>query len=308
MKIQLIIVFNHRYDANIPVLANYYKQKFSGIKFLVPGYDGSRKDVIDVHRYVSFNFAGYFEEGYKRYRSDEADYYMFLADDALLNPRYDEKTVSDILLENRAKAYITDIQPCNRKNGIGWYHAVFMNLPFVIGRENLLKFVPDYKTALKKANDFFGSYPESFSDEFYVDASSREEYKKRRYKAIFDTANINGNKIIYPLAGGWSDIVVVHKSIIHDFVRLCGIFSSMHFFCEIAIPTALMLLCERNEIIKLSDLTKNSGISQEVLWKDDRIKLVDKYKGKLVDLIKDFSDKKLLVHPIKLSQWDVNGI
>ena len=95
MKLQLIIVFNHRYDMNISVLKKYYETKFKKIKFLVPGYDGDRDDVIPVFRYLSFNFAGFFEEGFDRY-CDDSDYYMFLADDALLNPKFDENLISKI--------------------------------------------------------------------------------------------------------------------------------------------------------------------------------------------------------------------
>lgn len=307
MKLQLIIVFNHRYDMNIPVLKKYYETKFKKIKFLVPGYGGDRDDVIPVFRYLSFNFAGFFEEGFDGY-CDDSDYYMFLADDALLNPKFDENLIVDMLLSGGKKAYITDIQPCNRKNGIGWYHAVFMNLPFRNKCDKFMKYIPEYEMALHKANNFFGHYSEEYKDDFYIDVSSREEYKKQRYRDIFESTKVNGNKIAYPLAGGWSDLVIVHKSIIKQFSRLCGIFSSMHFFCEIAIPTAIMLLCERKEVTKLSDVNSIYGLTQDVLWKDDRENLLNRYDGKLINLVKDYSEKKLLIHPIKLSQWDKTGI
>ena len=307
-NIQLVIVFNHRYDANIPFLKKYYSNKFNNLKIIMPFYDGEDRDVIPVKRNVSFNFAGFFCEGYNGYVNDESDYYMFLADDALLNPSFGQDEVFNTLLCGGKKVYITEVKPCNGKNGISWYHSVFMNLPFRNKKDEVLNFIPDFDAALQKAKSYFGDYQECFTKEFYVDDTTRAEYKKQRYRDIFEATKVNGDKIPYPLAGGWSDIVIVHKSILKDFVKLCGIFSSMHMFCEIAIPTALMLLCERDEVCTLSKLKREFGMCQEVLWGDDRKAIVDRYEGDLSKLIQDFSKNKILIHPIKISQWNVSEI
>lgn len=43
--IALVIIHNHRYDANIPRLDEIYKSRFSHIFHLVPFYDGNYVEV-----------------------------------------------------------------------------------------------------------------------------------------------------------------------------------------------------------------------------------------------------------------------
>src|SRR5438309_2566399 len=56
-KAALIIVFNHRYDKNIPLLETLYEGRFSNIYYLVPFYDGEKENVIPVYE-NSFRFQG----------------------------------------------------------------------------------------------------------------------------------------------------------------------------------------------------------------------------------------------------------
>ena len=42
-NVALIIVFNHRYDKNIPLLESIYEGRFSSIYHLVPFYDGDKE-------------------------------------------------------------------------------------------------------------------------------------------------------------------------------------------------------------------------------------------------------------------------
>ena len=47
-KTGLVIIFNHRYEKNLPKLRKIYGNKFSEIRFLMPFYIGGEKDVISV--------------------------------------------------------------------------------------------------------------------------------------------------------------------------------------------------------------------------------------------------------------------
>lgn len=55
-KIALLIIYNHRYDKNIPILDKIYEGRFSYVYHVVPFYDGDRENVIAVYEnsYVLF--------------------------------------------------------------------------------------------------------------------------------------------------------------------------------------------------------------------------------------------------------------
>lgn len=45
-RVGLIIIFNHKYNGNLPLLRKLYSSRFSYIRFLSPFYEGSDKDVL----------------------------------------------------------------------------------------------------------------------------------------------------------------------------------------------------------------------------------------------------------------------
>ncbi|HTD94780.1 MAG TPA: hypothetical protein VK644_13240, partial [Chitinophagaceae bacterium] len=88
----LVIVFNHRYDKNIPVLERMYSGRFRHIYFLVPFYDGAHPNVIPVYESSNF-FQSYFAQGFHRFFREEFTHYIFLGDDCVLNPSITESNV-----------------------------------------------------------------------------------------------------------------------------------------------------------------------------------------------------------------------
>src|SRR5882672_7140544 len=92
VKACLIIVFNHRYDKNIPVLEKIYSGRFSHIYFLVPFYNGDHPNVIPVYE-SSHYFQSFFAQGYSRFFSEEFTHYIFLGDDCILHPSINENNI-----------------------------------------------------------------------------------------------------------------------------------------------------------------------------------------------------------------------
>ena len=88
-KACLIIVFNHRYDKNIPVLEKIYSSNFSTIYFLVPFYNGEHPNVIPVYESSNF-FQSFFAQGYARFFNEKFTHYIFTGDDCILNPSVNE--------------------------------------------------------------------------------------------------------------------------------------------------------------------------------------------------------------------------
>ena len=44
----LAVVFNHRFEQNLPLLRALYRGRFSTVRFLVPFYRGDDPDVVPV--------------------------------------------------------------------------------------------------------------------------------------------------------------------------------------------------------------------------------------------------------------------
>ena len=76
-KICFIIVFNHRFDTNIEILEDIYKNRFENIYFIVPFYNGNRKDVITVYE-SSYNFSGYYAQALEKIYDDRYTHYVLL--------------------------------------------------------------------------------------------------------------------------------------------------------------------------------------------------------------------------------------
>ena len=168
----------------------------------------------------------------------------------------------------------------------------------------------NYDEALKKFEEFFQKkYPENYTKDFFGDPNEPGGnligswnnadgfYNVAKRFLIFE--NINSYHIPYPMARGMSDIFCIDKKSLFEFSRLCGIFSAMNLFVEIAIPTAVVLMFRRDEVIFFPD----EGIS--FLWNEERTKLEDFYNHDFNRLYKEWDSSKFFVHPIKLSRWKV---
>lgn len=63
MKIALLVLYNHRYDKNIPRIEKLYEGKFSHIFHLMPFYDGDHPNVFPVYE-SSYYFQSYIAQAY----------------------------------------------------------------------------------------------------------------------------------------------------------------------------------------------------------------------------------------------------
>lgn len=107
-RVALVFIFNHRYDKNIDVLENIYKDRFSDIYHLVPFYTGDKENVIPVYE-NSFYFQGYIAQGFKQFQKECYDHYLFVADDLILNPLINENNYKDFFHLQLNNCYIPEI-------------------------------------------------------------------------------------------------------------------------------------------------------------------------------------------------------
>ena len=314
----LVVIFNHRFDKNLPLLRKIYGSRFSNIRFLMPFYDGADSDVIPVYE-SSYQFQGYLIQAYEKLKDIPCSHYLFISDDLIINPAFDETN-----FVNRAKMYdkkfwITNFAPLNSPNMFRWTRVATSSTPFYNVATQWKDSIYTYDEAMAKFNEFFGAkYKEFYDEEFFGDPNkpgSNSIGGWNNSEVFFNVVNYfimtNGNSlhIPYPMARGYSDIFCIAKGSLFEFSRLCGIFSAMNMFVEIAIPTAAVLTYKKGDVKLLKNeahpryikvLSLESGL---ILWGNDRDVFESKYDRDFSKLVKVWGEELLCIHPIKLSGW-----
>lgn len=305
-RIALIIIYNHKYNQNIPVLEKLYGERFKNIYHLVPFYTGTKDNVIPVYE-NSFYFQGYIAQGLKFFYLPEYVHYIFIADDLILNPIINENNYREHFKLNKDTCFLPEritLHECNKGND-RWericdaFHYRHNNL-FGLETDNEL---PNYETALK----LFSKHGLTIShfqydqvntpmakpkwNEFFkLKAYYREQLKRRKYR------NTKFN-LHYPLLGSYSDIIIVSDNVIKRFAHYCGVLAANKLFVEFAIPTAMVLSADT--IIYKEQLV----LQTKPLWTKEDLSILDQYDFKLESLLAYFPEKLLFLHPVKLSKW-----
>jgi hypothetical protein len=329
-RVALIIVFNHRFDQNIPVLDNMYRHRFSSIYYLVPFYDGDRADVIPVYE-NSFYFQGYFSQGFRQYFHETCDHYIFLADDMVLNPAINEDNYHEFFKLSENSCFIpeiftldnffnTDTLLVNAHRGLRkqlngsyppekytWWRTLeaISYSPQKNGVESA-KEIPSYERAtdaLRKHG--FSINPLQHTDIFGEAKLSASPKGIKRVIAYMLKQKVLKKKyhLKYPMVASYSDLVIVSASSIKKFTHYCGVFAATELFVELAVPTALLLSSEH--VVTEPKIGRRgsiywvySGIEKEAYEKE-----MQKYKYTVQRLMEEFPADKLYMHPVKLSKW-----
>lgn len=266
-EICFVIVFNHKYNSNIEKLKKIYQNRFKNIFFLVPFYDGDAKNVFPVYE-SSFQFQGYFAQAFKNYYKSKYDYYIFIADDLILNPKLNSNNIINSLNLNKDKAYIKFIASLKQSLNWSWEH---------------------YEESIRTFNTYQGV---NILNEMPSCEESFELIKNKGFDIELD------NNMPYPLYMGYSDFIIIPQKCIHKFIKLCGVFAAMNLFVETAIPTAMLLSCDK---ITFESESPYRGIEY---WDEkDKISIEEKHNKDLNHLFNNFGDDLLYYHPIKLSRW-----
>lgn len=301
-NVALIVVFNHRFDKNLPYLRTLYNGKFQNVFFLVPFYDGFDEDVIPVY-YPSNCFQGFFQTAYQHLVKYEFDYWFVVADDMLVNPKLDETNVISSLCLSTNDSFIPAIQ--NFTPSVTWPHtrnalSLKLDTRFLESRKELPS-TEEWYTKLLSFNlqpfgvSFDNVYGPLEDDSFLQNVAL---FGKRYLADIERKKNGDIVHLEYPLCFGYSDIFAIGKDSLERFCHYCGVFAAAGLFVEIAIPTALVLATKGT--IRFEKDIEYSG---KALWGSDVTNFFHKYDRSLKDLISDFPSTFLYLHPVKLSQW-----
>ena len=316
-KVCLIVIFNHRFDKNLPLLRKIYGDRFSYLRFLMPFYDGADDDVIPVYESAP-QFQGYLIQAYGKLKDIPCSHYLFIGDDLIINPTFDD--VNFVARTNMydKKFLTTEIISFNSLNQFRWWHAANSSKPFYDSATSWRDSLYTYDEAINKFNNFFDvKYKEIYDEAFFgnpnepgANTIGRWNNSKDFFNVVsyFVMTNTNSFHIPYPMARGYSDIFCVEKGSLLKFSRLCGIFSAMNMFVEIAIPTVAVLTFRRDEVAFFKGIiNKNVGFFRSnfvlILWGKDRDAFENKYDKDFSRMYNEWDEKNLFAHPVKLSRW-----
>lgn len=301
-EVGLFIIYNHRYDANIDKLEKIYGSRFSNIYHIIPFYDGNRKNVITVYE-CSFRFQGYITQTIQLV-DENFEQYLFVADDLILNPAINETNYKEWFHLNGKNAYIQFTKPIREMGGWAIYRRVMDPLPKfewyngTLWKNEIMPSEQAYAIAKQKGYD---------KEQFLVDIpmvwKARKKLKQypRLFVLFFKILLLGKQQCPYPVWGGYSDICIIPGEKMKEISHMLGVFAAMNLFVEMAIPTALQLLCE--EVTEAKNLAPSYG---KILWTlTDKESFESQYNYNYKTLKDNWDTNCLYIHPVKLSKWDV---
>lgn len=315
MKIALLVIYNHRYDKNIPRIEKLYEGKFSNIFHIMPFYDGNLPNVIPVYE-SSYYFQSYIAQAYQHLKNMGFTHYFIVADDMILHPDIDENNLFDMTGIPENECFINDIREVYDFYPLRYVFKKYKIKQKGVEIENILP-------SKAEAMEFFrknGLNTKPLTTKYMVQIA-RYMFKARRLRAFMESIKdllTHNNKIEYPLVWGYSDLLLLTSDIMNQFVRYCGAFAATKLFVEYAIPTALVFSTDK---IKTTSQIKLHGISQIYPKKkfnepsifregyEYRPKLMElesfneKFQHETNKLIENYPENTFFIHPIKLSQW-----
>lgn len=313
-NVALFILFNHNYEKNIERLENIYEKRFSNIYFVMPFYSGGKENVLPVYE-NSFYFQGYVVQALSQLKNKTFKHYIFIGDDLILNPVINEDNYQDYFAIDSRKAFIPEFFSLNDPSETKPYRPF---APYWIHQDNALefkvkqdgievsKYLPSFDEAKRILNTHGIDFNEVMPRTMFVPKPLLKKgesfvHNLKRIKILMKNFRylLFPPKIPYPLTASYSDILILPNNCKEKFMLFAGVFSALHLFVEMAIPTALAF--SASEITTEKDL-KMKG---HVYWGiNDFNKLSIKFKKSMNNLLENFPEDCLYIHPVKLSQWN----
>ena len=315
----LVVIYNHNYEKNISVIKNVYKGRFSNVFQVMPFYRGTDPSVIGVYE-GSFQFNGYIAQASRIFVRPEFDYYVFVADDMVLNPRINERNIVRELNLNEETGIITRYKVFEDSDYFNWPVGRVSTMHLNAGGNmcEWRQFMPSISEARRRFANAGLDWRKGLSKGLYQILrcglrgmrqtpwylAEMFPFSLARYFVPFflrgrSNLPLDTDKLLYPTAWGYSDFFVVPKGAMSDFSHYCGVLAATHSFVEVSIPTALVLSCAR--LVSISDIGWNceTGVDDYAV----RVKMECDCELSYQKLVDAFPSNYLFIHPIKLSKW-----
>lgn len=320
MKICLVVVFNHRFEQNLPLLRAYYSSKFSKIRFLMPFADdiaAKQDDVISVH-YSSYIFQGFFAEAKLPLAALGCDAYVIVGDDLIINETLNEGNIHDRMRLPHGHAYIKNLaslydSPISLSRNRSTYRAFFSD---GFHWENDLPPAPE---AFERSNKYgvshrplgIRNFPPVWTRPGAVSLATALSWiviRDHSRRLFFWKCK----EVIYPAFYSYSDFLVIPGAEWDRFAQYCGVTAAMQLFVESAIPLAMVLACEKVDT-EFEYGEKHDASSPkrrmpmrgiEVPWGGaQRVEFEESLAKDFDRLVDSFENDILYYHPVKLSRW-----
>ena len=318
-NVALIIIYNHQYNKNIEILEKLYSTRFNNIYHLVPFYNGDKSNVIPVYD-CSYYFQGYVAQGFKHFFKDNYVHYIFIADDLILNPSINQNNYAEHFKLNPATCFLPEFITLHHRRFFWPRVSESFHYNINVAGVEAKDQIPDYDSA-KRAFKYFGLEvnPLDFNQIWKAPSSIKDWariaikdtfYLFRRLLTKFHKKKYN---LSYPLVGSYADIFVVSSDAIKQFCHYCGVFSATKLHVEIAVATAMVLTA------KDINTEKELQFQGKALWPDGFYRLnndinpalgdykeLEHHHYNLKNLLNNFPENYLYLHPIKLSKWNTS--
>lgn len=322
MKIALIVIFNHRYEGNLPLLRTLYQKRFEHVVFLMPFADDLEKnedDIVSVHS-GSFTFQGHLGEAKSRIGDLGCDAYLVIGDDVFLNPKLDQNNLHSSMGLDRDAAYTKCLANLYEAPIIWGTTGNRITFSALVSNDlEWRKYFPLRDDALKKLGKYGFNFRPLGLRNFRNQEGKFTLMELRMLIGLFaiispirNVFSLKTKEVPYPLLYGYSDFFIVPQSAWGEFLHLCQVTAAMKIFVESAIPTSLALACDKVETEIPYGLDHHSEKRREEFplkgvefqWTgDSRNEFEKKYEYSLSKLISDFPEDVLYFHPVKLSKW-----
>ena len=295
-QICLSFIFNHQYEKNIPKLREIYGNRFSEIRYLSPfSTYNNDQDIIPIYE-TSINFQGYIAQAYQ-YLPKNCEYYIFCADDLLLNPLFGEKNILDYL-NCYNHSYIKYLNPV-WEHSFAWHKFNecndYPNDNCIIDTSNLL---PSRKDLLCKYKNFGFNYKNIGFKNFLGIYEKGITYERIWSGLIYMLKTRFKRYVHLPLIEGYSDFIIIPSKSLKLFCHYCGIFAAMNMWVDAAIATSMILSSDQIRT------EKDHSYKGTEIWDSKKlVKKIAKSENKLNQLKELFENDEFYIHPIKLSKF-----
>lgn len=320
-NIGLVVLFNHNYEKNIPIIKALYKERFPKLRILMPFYYGQDEEVIGVFD-NSFVFHSYICQARRELMAMGCDDLLVIGDDLLLNPDIDASNVHEKMSIPEGAFYIDKVENVSECR---FYRPLLeasrfnpYSIPGLDPSANTK--VPSYQdayrilfskglistTRLSKWAPHYPLYEKNLIKNFVV---NYKVFKARCYHFLKVLQyRLKPVKMPYPYVFGYSDIILIPTQRMDEFCRYLEVFATWRMFVEMAIPTAMMLLPDtevyfaENCAYKTGNVWypqdpahyhKVSTVINELLSQSKEASDINKY----------FPKEYLYLHPVKLSRY-----
>lgn len=320
-KVALVVLYNHNYEKNIPVIRKIYGNRFSTVIQLMPFYYGHEPDVISVYG-NSFVFHTYIAQVRERLMQTDCDDFLIVGDDVLLNPVITEFNVHETLGIRPGAFYIDKVNDVAAGGFTRPFDEATRFCTTPVGLDaSANRILPSYEeaksilrergvlsgTSLSNRKPYFRPFHERSLKNLYANFKvlrSRWRQLKHCWRL-----RLKPLQMPYPCVFAYSDLINIPREHCDLWCRYLEVMATWQMFVELAIPTAMELI-PNADICFATDCKLKTG---NVWFPQDPehfrtvqavIDEVCLQAGGDADKLSDvFPSEYMYLHPVKLSKF-----